>query len=88
MCPLFVQPTHSRAAPHRVLNVTGHNRMSIPFFFDPNFDCVVSPLQDFSFQGEAPCLDSEEERQPFKYGDYILSKVLKVFPGLEKNAVK
>lgn len=27
-----------RATPHRVRNKAGHDRISMPFFFDPNWD--------------------------------------------------
>jgi len=30
-----------KATPHRVLNVTGKARYSIPFFFEPNYDTLV-----------------------------------------------
>ena len=33
-----------RSTPHRVRNVTGRNRLSFPFFFDPNFDAEVKPI--------------------------------------------
>ena len=33
-----------RSTLHRVVNTTGQERYSIPFFLEPNFDCVVEPL--------------------------------------------
>jgi hypothetical protein len=36
-----------KAAPHRVMNLTGRARYSAAFFFDPNYDCVVAPLEQF-----------------------------------------
>jgi len=71
-----------RATPHRVRNVSDRDRLSAPFFFDPSFDCVVSPLNQFAAEAVTPI-----ERPPFKYGDYILSKVLRVFPELKKDAI-
>jgi isopenicillin N synthase-like dioxygenase len=32
------------ATPHRVVKSTKADRLSAPFFFDPNFKCLVSPL--------------------------------------------
>lgn len=30
-----------RSTPHRVLNTSGHDRLSFPFFFDPGFDAEI-----------------------------------------------
>jgi isopenicillin N synthase-like dioxygenase len=35
------------ATPHRVINVSGKERYSIPMFFDPDYDCVIDPLPQF-----------------------------------------
>ncbi len=32
------------ATPHRVINMSGKDRISIPFFATPNFDTVISPV--------------------------------------------
>jgi isopenicillin N synthase-like dioxygenase len=32
------------ATPHRVINTSGKDRLSIPFFANPNFDTVISPV--------------------------------------------
>eukprot|EP00698_Gefionella_okellyi_P007872 TRINITY_DN1926_c0_g2_i1.p1 TRINITY_DN1926_c0_g2~~TRINITY_DN1926_c0_g2_i1.p1 ORF type:complete len:330 (+),score=60.58 TRINITY_DN1926_c0_g2_i1:126-1115(+) len=71
-----------RATPHRVRNVSDSDRLSAPFFFDPNFECLVSPLTQFAAQASVPI-----DRPPIKYGDYILAKVLRVFPELKKDAI-
>lgn len=78
-----------RSTPHRVQNKSGRNRLSFPFFFDPNFNVEVKPIQLDSV-GVVP--DNKEERwdrasvHEFRgtYGDYVLSKVSKVFPQLRQ----
>ncbi len=77
------------SAPHRVRNLSGHNRLSFAFFFDPNFNAEVRPLSmDI-------VVDNKEERwdrasvHEFRgtYGDYLLGKVSKVFPELRRNVL-
>jgi isopenicillin N synthase-like dioxygenase len=34
-----------RSTPHRVRNLSGRDRLSFPFFFDPNFNAAVAPIQ-------------------------------------------
>jgi isopenicillin N synthase-like dioxygenase len=34
-----------RSTPHHVLNTLGKHRLSFPFFFDPNFDVEVKPIE-------------------------------------------
>ena len=70
------------STPHRVRNLAGHNRLSFPFFFDPNFSAEVRPIEI-----DAKANDNKEERwdrasvHEFNgtYGDYLLSKVSKGF---------
>jgi isopenicillin N synthase-like dioxygenase len=75
-----------RSTPHRVRNVSGRERFSFPFFFDPGWDARVKPIE---LPGPVP-VDDREQRwdkasvHAFEgtYGDYILAKVAKVFPNL------
>ena len=79
-----------RSTPHRVKNISGRNRYSYPLFFDPGFDTEVKALPLAS-----EVQDDHEERwdktsvHTFQgtYGDYILSKVSKVFPELKKDVI-
>jgi isopenicillin N synthase-like dioxygenase len=74
-----------RSTPHRVRNLSGHGRLSFPFFLDPGFAAEVPPLPDRAAAGD----DGRQrwDRQDLRaftgtYGDYLLSKVSKVFPQL------
>ena len=60
-----------RSTPHRVRNVSGRDRLSFPYFFDPDFTMTVEPLPGWPAQGD-----------PQPYGDYLVAKVARVFPGL------
>jgi isopenicillin N synthase-like dioxygenase len=76
-----------RSTPHRVRNVSGRERLSFPFFFDPDFTAEVPPLPDRARAGGSvdgvPRWDGADLRAFHgTYGDYLLSKVSKVFPQL------
>lgn len=74
-----------RSTPHRVRNLSGNERLSFPFFFDPDFGREVPPLP-----GRARLDDGGQARwdgqdlRAFEgtYGDYLVAKVAKVFPDL------
>ena len=79
-----------RSTPHRVRNLSGHGRLSFPFFLDPGFDAAVPPLP-----GQAAAADDGGRRwdgQDLRaftgtYGDYLLGKVSKVFPQLRRDVL-
>jgi isopenicillin N synthase-like dioxygenase len=79
-----------RSTPHRVRNPQRRNRLSFPFFFDPNFNAKVQPIE---LNVKLP--DDKHERwdkasvHEFKgtYGEYLLGKVSKVFPELRKEVL-
>jgi isopenicillin N synthase-like dioxygenase len=76
-----------RSTPHRVRNPAPRDRLSFPFFFDPNFFAHVRPIE---LAGQEIPPDDRDERwdkasvHAFEgtYGDYLLAKVGKVFPQL------
>ena len=79
-----------RSTPHRVRNVSGRDRFSFPFFFDPGFSAEIPPLP-----GRAAISDGGEPRWDGQnlhafsgtYGDYLLGKVSKVFPQLRREVL-
>jgi isopenicillin N synthase-like dioxygenase len=77
-----------RSTPHRVRNTSGRDRLSFPFFFDPDFGAEVPPLPDRAavaedgrrrWDGQSPLAFEGT------YGDYLTAKVAKVFPQLRRN---
>ena len=74
-----------RSTPHRVRNTSTSGRLSFPFFFDPNFDAEVQPIDLHS-----TVADDKHNRWDGSsvheisgtYGEYVLNKVSKVFPEL------
>ena len=79
-----------RSTPHRVHNVSGRDRLSFPFFFDPNFNAEIVPIVHNQI---VP--DDRSERwdqanvHEFRgsYGDYLLNKVAQVFPQLQRKVL-
>ncbi len=73
-----------RSTPHRVKASAHQGRLSFPFFFDPNFDAVVKPI--FPAQASPTRWDGTNlQTLSGTYGDYLLSKVSRVFPDLSKE---
>lgn len=75
-----------RSTAHRVVSPTGRARIAIPFFFDPDWDAHVDALP---LPGETPPDDAARRWDGTSvhafagtYGEYLMTKVAKVFPEL------
>jgi isopenicillin N synthase-like dioxygenase len=79
-----------KSTPHRVRNLSGHGRLSFPFFLDPGFDAEVPPLPDRASAADdgSRRWDGQDLRAfSGNYGDYLLGKVSKVFPQLRRDTI-
>lgn len=75
-----------RSTPHRVRNQSSRDRLSFPFFFDPNFNAEVKAIQmGIQISDDTQQRWDKTSVHDFSgtYGDYILGKVSKVFPALK-----
>jgi isopenicillin N synthase-like dioxygenase len=80
-----------RSTPHRVRNLSGHGRLSFPFFLDPGFAAEVPPLPGRAAAGDdgRRRWDGQDLRAfSGTYGDYLLGKVSKVFPELRRGVLE
>ncbi|MFM8410423.1 MAG: isopenicillin N synthase family dioxygenase, partial [Alphaproteobacteria bacterium] len=80
-----------RSTPHRVRNASGRSRLSFPYFFDPGWDTVPRPIEGLGAppaDGRAGRWDGTSVHEvEGTYGDYLLSKVSKVFPELGRDVL-
>ena len=78
-----------RSTPHRVKNISGHDRLSFPLFFDPDFTARMAPLPGIAITTGADGRWDGASVHDFDgtYGDYLLAKVAKVFPNLVDEAL-
>lgn len=61
---------------HRVIHRSSNYRVSMPFFFEPNFDAHVKPLAAaLRIQEKDPQLAPSKAYDPVTYGDFLLGKV-------------
>jgi polar amino acid transport system ATP-binding protein len=81
------------SALHRVRSSAQSDRMSMALFFDPAFDAVLTPIEGIASDSEGPHtqgrwddLDPHAAHQT--YGEYLLSKVGRVFPVLREEALQ
>jgi isopenicillin N synthase-like dioxygenase len=82
-----------RSTPHRVRNVARRDRLSFPFFFDPNFNAEIKPIELPDAERVASDRQERWDRDSVHdftgtYGEYVLRKVSKVFPQLRKQVTK
>lgn len=65
-----------RATPHRVLNRSGRERYTIPFFFGTNYDTVIECLP--------PCCGPERPTRypPIQAGDYLARRLNEIYGSL------
>ncbi|MBK5289115.1 MAG: isopenicillin N synthase family oxygenase [Acidimicrobiia bacterium] len=75
-----------RSTAHRVVSPSATDRISVPFFFDPDWDARVDALP---LPGAAPPDDANHRWDGTSvhtfdgtYGEYLMTKVAKVFPEL------
>ncbi len=61
------------ATPHRVINTSGRERYSVPFFFDPNFDALIECLPGCRPAGQPP------RYAPIKAGEHLLNRFNETF---------
>ncbi len=76
-----------RSTPHRVRNESDRDRISMPFFLDPGWTARVSPLVDGPAQASGRWDDADPHLFDGTYGEYVMSKVSKVFPALRDEVL-
>jgi isopenicillin N synthase-like dioxygenase len=54
-----------RATPHRVVNRSGRERYSVPFFYDPHVSAVISPLPGAG----------EPQFEPIQFGEFLRAEL-------------
>jgi len=70
------------STPHRVINRSGRERYSQPFFFDPSMDSKIEVL--------GSCIEpgSEPKYKPIIYGDYLMERIDKNYQSRGKEGSK
>jgi isopenicillin N synthase-like dioxygenase len=81
-----------RSTPHRVRNTGASSRLSFPFFFDPGWDAEVRPVPEIAAGARTEDAQARWDRASVHeltgtYGEYLLSKVSKVFPALTTDVL-
>ena len=73
-----------RSTPHRVANESSHDRYSFPLFLDPSWEATVVELPLGASDSDArPRWDGEDPvAWSGTYGDYLTTRVARVFPDL------
>lgn len=79
-----------RSTPHRVKSPAEHDRLSFPFFFDPNFNAEVTAIDlEGSIEDDRGKRWDRSSVHDFSgtYGEYLLNKVSRVFPQLRREVL-
>lgn len=82
-----------KSTPHRVTSPTENkDRLSFPFFFDPNFHTEVKPIELFKsdeIDDDSAYRWDKSNVYEFNgtYGEYLLKKVSQVFPQLREEVL-
>jgi len=70
-----------KAGPHRAKVSPSHHRLSVAMFYDPGFDCVISPIPlDKTLIPLEKTSVKLSMDFPIRYGDYILKKYCGILP--------
>ncbi len=62
-----------KATPHRVVNTTGQNRYSVPFFFATNYDVNITPLDVCVENGSSP------RYEEVLAGEYLVTRLSEIY---------
>ncbi len=68
------------STPHRVINRSGRERYSQPFFFDPNMEASIEVLPSCLPPGQQP------KYPPVIYGDYLMERIDKNYQARSKSS--
>jgi isopenicillin N synthase-like dioxygenase len=68
------------STPHRVINRSGRERYSQPFFFDPSMDEMIEALPTCVAEGNVP------KYAPVLYGDYLMERIDKNYHYRKRSA--
>ena len=70
-----------RAGPHRAKVSPTEHRLSVAMFYDPGFDCVISPIPlDKTLIPVEKTAAKLPLDFPIRYGDYVLRKYCGILP--------
>ena len=67
------------STPHRVINKSGRERYSCPFFYDPNINAVIKP------QGNGVSPSNPEKFEPIIYGEYLKHELTSTYTQHQKG---
>jgi isopenicillin N synthase-like dioxygenase len=72
------------STPHRVINRSDRVRLSFPFFYDPDFEAIMTPVPGSPVTARSGRRwdDADVHAVGGVYRDYLLAKVGRVFPAL------